>query len=135
MCVGDSSQNQWIVSWSYWRDNNARSGISAQNVKMDGNLGPLAIEDPSTLLNLPKFSVYPNPVGQTADIHYKLDVPAHISVSLYDPRGQFIEKIHDQLESAGDHSVLFNRNDNPPGVYILKMQTGSTICHLKIVLL
>jgi hypothetical protein len=135
MCVGDSSQNQWIVSWSYWRDNNTRSGISAQNVSMDGQLGPLAVQEPTAFINSPDFYIYPNPVEQTATIYYKLEVPTQISISLFDSQGSFIKKICENDESAGEHLIPFKRNDYAPGVYMLKMETCRTTLYLKIILL
>ena len=133
--VGDSSQNQWIVSWSYWRDNNTRSGISAQNVSMDGRLGPLAVQEPAGLMNDADFSIYPNPFQQFATIRYQLAEPSNISISLYDSRGLFIKRISKGNESCGEHFIIFNRNDYSPGMYMLKMETNRTIFYLKIILL
>jgi len=135
VCVGDSSQNQWIVSWSYWRDNNTRSGISAQNVSMDGRLGPLAVQEPAGLMNDADFSIYPNPFQQFATIRYQLAEPSNISISLYDSRGLFIKRISKGNESCGEHFIIFNRNDYSPGMYMLKMETNRTIFYLKIILL
>ena len=135
LCAGDSSQNQWIISWSYWRNNNTRSGVSAQNVRIDGQLGSMAIREPLPLTNDLDFFVYPNPVTQSATIHYNLEEPTHTSISLFDSRGLFIKRIYEGNDSFGEHSVLFNRNDYCPGVYMLKLETNRNIYYLKIIFL
>ena len=135
ICVGDSSQNQWITAWSYWRNNNARSGISAQNVKMDGQLGPLAIQEPDAFINAPEFYIYPNPVDQNATIYDKVEVSSHISISLLDSQGLIIKRIFEGDESPGEHFMPFTRNDYAPGVYLLKMETSKTTRYLKMILL
>jgi len=135
VCVSDSSQSQWILSWSFDRNDNEHTGISVQNFKMNGQLGSLAVPDPASFMNTPGLSVCPNPVEQTATIHYKLETADHISISLLDSQGLFLKRISDGIESSGAHSLIFKRNNDSPGVYILKMETSETTFCIKMILL
>jgi hypothetical protein len=135
ICVADSSQGQWILSWSYMRNDNTRTGISVQNVTMDGQLGSLVIQESDSFINAPEFRIFPNPVEQSATICYKLEVPTHISISLFDSKGLFVNRICEKNEPSGEHMAPFTRKDYAPGVYLLKMETSKTTQYLKMILL
>jgi hypothetical protein len=74
-------------------------------------------------------------VEQSATICYKLEVPTHISISLFDSKGLFVKKICEKDEPSGEHLAPFTRKDYAPGVYLLKMETSKTTQYLKMILL
>ncbi|MGE4589382.1 MAG: T9SS type A sorting domain-containing protein [Acidaminococcaceae bacterium] len=73
------------------------------------------------------LSVYPNPVKSQLNIEYFLKEEAPVTLSLFSSDGRFYHTLVDQVQMAGSHSLVFNRNGLPQGMYILNLSIhGST---------
>ncbi|MDY0104821.1 MAG: T9SS type A sorting domain-containing protein [Lentimicrobium sp.] len=73
------------------------------------------------------LSVYPNPVKSQLNIEYFLKEEAPVTLSLFSSDGRFYHTLVDQEQMAGSHSLVFNRNGLPQGMYILNLSIhGST---------
>jgi len=71
--------------------------------------------------------VYPNPFNPTANVTYQLDVPAHVTVSVYDALGRRVATLADGVHAAGRHQVSFDATDRPSGLYIVRLEGPSQL--------
>ena len=77
---------------------------------------------------------YPNPFNPVTCIEFTLPVRTRVSLDIYDALGQKVaEPINDFMES-GRHTVLFNGNDLPSGVYYYRL-SADNFCDVKKLLL
>ena len=75
----------------------------------------------------PKFILnqnYPNPFNSSTSIEYSLSIPAHVTLSVFNTRGQEIATLVDEKMSAGNHRTIWNAKEAPSGMYFLRIQTG-----------
>jgi len=60
---------------------------------------------------------YPNPFNPTTTIKYWLNVEANVRISIYNSLGQEVEKIVNNIQSAGNYSVSWNAEIYASGIY------------------
>jgi hypothetical protein len=89
------------------------------------------IETPSNF----HITSYPNPVNSMAVIKYELPYQSHVSISIFDILGRKLNTLEDRIESAGHHSVIWNTDHLPSGIYFYTIQTDFTAQTKKITLL
>ena len=77
---------------------------------------------------------YPNPFNPTTVIRYTLPHRAPVTLSVYNTLGQFVARLVNDTEEAGDHSVRFDGTSLASGVYICRMQAGSFVQSRKLIL-
>jgi PKD repeat protein len=65
---------------------------------------------------------FPNPFTNFTEINCHLTVPANLKLSVLNARGQQLAIISDREFSAGNNSLIINRNDLPPGVYFFRLE-------------
>lgn len=83
---------------------------------------------------------YPNPFNPSTAIRYHLPRAARVSLTVYDLTGRLIERLLDETQDAGGHTVIWDANDpegNPlrAGVYLYRIQTAEFTASRKMVLL
>jgi hypothetical protein len=81
------------------------------------------------------FPAYPNPFNSTTTIEFELGNGGIVKMDVYNIRGQKIDSIINEVFPAGSHSVRWNRNHFPSGIYFCQLQAGSTIKVNKLVLI
>jgi flagellar hook assembly protein FlgD len=90
-------------------------------------------------LNIPITSQllqnYPNPFNPVTTISYSIDKSQKVRITIYNTRGRVIETLVNEFKPAGEHSVDFDGANLPSGLYIAKLQTGSTIKTNKMLLM
>ncbi len=82
-----------------------------------------------------KFDVaqnYPNPFNPSTQINYQLPEASHVTIQIYDIRGNLVRVLEDGRKQAGYHSVIWDgRNDSgiqvSSGVYIYKVKAGENV--------
>ncbi|NNF07528.1 MAG: carbohydrate-binding protein, partial [Candidatus Eisenbacteria bacterium] len=83
----------------------------------------------------------PNPFSPRTTIHYDLQVPANVDVSIFDARGRRVTTLlSDERLPAGSHRVVWdgrdaNGNAVAGGVYFSKLNAGNRSSTLRMVLL
>lgn len=65
---------------------------------------------------------YPNPFNPKTTINFNIPKKDHIKLEIFNYRGETVSTLFDNVISAGSHSVEFNANDLPSGVYFYKLQ-------------
>jgi len=94
-------------------------------------------EQTSTTLVL---SVHPNPFNPQTTIGYSLVTPAHVSIGVYNIRGQLVKTLVNDAQDAGEHTVCWNGRDNAGrtcsgGVYLCRLNTAGATVTKKMLLL
>jgi hypothetical protein len=78
---------------------------------------------------------YPNPFNSSTLIEFNLNTPGNVNLSVYNIKGQFIERIHEGFLSEGFHSIVWNASELPSGIYFCKLKIIDGVISKKIVLL
>ena len=79
---------------------------------------------PSSRLGIMAREVFvssaPNPFNNTTTIRYRMDEPGHISIEVFDGRGNQVNVLVNQQQQAGTYTVYWNASRLPAGVYLVK---------------
>jgi len=67
---------------------------------------------------------YPNPFNPTTTISFTLPTPAEVTLEIYSILGQKVTTLIDRRMAAGEHSVNFNAQKLPSGVYLSVLKAG-----------
>jgi len=79
-------------------------------------------------------SIYPNPFNPITNIIYGLPEHVNVQIIVYDLSGKQIETLINQFQTPGYHSVDWDANNLPSGIYFVKMVAGSYINTQKLML-
>ena len=77
----------------------------------------------------------PNPFNQRTTVNYALKREAQICLEIYNIKGQLVETLFEGTQQLGDHTVEWNCQDMPSGVYFFKMQKSNESFIRKMILL
>jgi hypothetical protein len=78
---------------------------------------------------------YPNPFNAYTVLSYELPRSAHISICVYNIRGQKIAVLYDGDQAEGEHKLTWDASDFPSGVYFARFEAGNYRGHQRMVLL
>ena len=137
--VGTSTNNEMIfdgLMWTYYLPGDELIDVAGML-----NADPLLL--PTSIKTIEKsvegISTYPNPFTDKITIGYDLLVTQYTKLTITNTMGQEVAILTSGIEGAGKHSYEWDgKNTNGstmiPGVYIYKLQIGSTIHSGKIIL-
>ncbi|MCH8012468.1 MAG: T9SS type A sorting domain-containing protein [Candidatus Marinimicrobia bacterium] len=103
-----------------------------------GNAGEVGIEEEHTSHYPIRFWIaqnYPNPFNPTTTIEFSLPTSGLVTLTVYDVMARNVETILNQHMDAGIHSVQWNANKVPSGIYFVKMVSENFSQTRKMVLL
>jgi hypothetical protein len=94
------------------------------------------IEDRSAKLpdQLALFQNYPNPFNPMTKIVYTLSKTGYVKLNIYDMRGRLIETLMDGPQTAGKYTLDWNSGILSSGVYVCRLQSGSDVRVMKMLL-
>lgn len=81
------------------------------------------------------FNNYPNPFNPSTEISYQLPVKSIVSLKIYDALGREVQTLTNRAETAGLHSVVFNGQNLPSGVYFCRLVSGKFTASKKLILI
>jgi len=116
--------------WGTFHGNNQRTGVSVEKfvTKVIGSTNLLPNE-----YNL--MQNYPNPFNPTTTINYSLQMSSVTTLKVYDVLGREVKTLVNERQTAGLHSVTFNAENFPSGVYFYKLSAGKFVETRKLVLI
>ena len=80
------------------------------------------------------MSAYPNPFNPVTNITYGLPEHVNVQIIVYDLSGKQVETLINELQTPGYHSVNWDANNLPSGVYLIRMESGDFIQTEKVML-
>ena len=90
-------------------------------------------------INLPNdFTLhgnYPNPFNSSTTIQYELKENSAITLSIFDIDGSEVEVIVSDYQFAGEHSIVWNSQNIPSGIYFIRLSSKDFIQTRKAILL
>lgn len=78
---------------------------------------------------------FPNPFNPTTVIAYQIVNAGHVTLKVYDVLGREVATLINERQNAGSHSVTFEANALPSGVYFYRLESGNHSEVKKLVLL
>lgn len=89
--------------------------------------GPGAVQHPAEIPGIAALLPnYPNPLNPQTTLRYRLDRPARIELSIYDILGRRVALLAEGWQPAGPREVVWRPGALPSGVYLLRLQVGTT---------
>ncbi|PHN02153.1 T9SS type A sorting domain-containing protein [Flavilitoribacter nigricans] len=75
---------------------------------------------------------FPNPFTNEVNIYFNLPVEGYTTVRIFDASGRQIEVLTEQFLESGEHRLSWNGrhgegNSLPPGVYLIRLTSGSLV--------
>jgi hypothetical protein len=67
----------------------------------------------------------PNPFAGSTDISFKLEQAERVSLEIFDIKGRKIANILQEHKAAGSHTLSWNADDLPAGIYIMRLSGQS----------
>jgi len=67
---------------------------------------------------------YPNPFNPVTNISYGLPMDTQVTLNIYDVEGRKISTLVQGLRTAGNHTIEWNAEGYPSGVYFVKLDAG-----------
>ena len=130
------------------RYGNFTKRISGEKILLDGSwadaiaapelISGLGLRYIHTIASANPFSLYqnyPNPFNPRTQIGFYLPKAGHVTISIYNNLGQIVRTVLDKDMHAGEHSVEFNGQNLPSGVYWYKIESADASEVKKMVLL
>jgi hypothetical protein len=68
---------------------------------------------------------YPNPFNPATMIGYQVPISGRVSIIVYDLLGQEVQRLVDDVQPAGRHTVPWNGSNRASGMYIVRMKSGA----------
>ncbi|NWF90565.1 MAG: T9SS type A sorting domain-containing protein [Ignavibacteriaceae bacterium] len=96
---------------------------------------PTSINDEIQISLFELFQNYPNPFNPTTKINWRSSVSGRQVLKVYDVIGNEVTTLLDKEIEAGYHSIDFNANELPGGVYLYRIQVENFIETKKMILL
>jgi len=67
---------------------------------------------------------YPNPFNPVTNISFGLPMDTQVTLNIYDVEGRKISTLNEGIRTAGNHTIEWNAEGYPSGVYFVKLDAG-----------
>jgi uncharacterized delta-60 repeat protein len=78
---------------------------------------------------------YPNPFNPSTTIRYAIARPGHVTLKVFNLRGQEIATLVNENKFAREYEIQWNPTEAPSGVYVYRLQAGDFVQTRKLILL
>lgn len=122
--VASKFNDQYFVAWSENRNGdptNPYGEIYAQNISIDGKLGPLGISEPVAPRD--EARIIPNPSTGRSELHFTTTIRGEVEISIYSSTGTCLQTNKSTIIQDGTVAILHGET-LPPGLYLIKI-TGA----------
>jgi hypothetical protein len=135
LTISNLVNTQWIAAWDDNRQDPHQemlTGIYAQNITGDGDLGPLAIEE-QPIADRDGLRCFPNPFCDRITVNYDLHRKGKTTLTLRDVRGRILGTVNAGLQESGRHTLNLDFHALTAGIYIIEFRTGDRVRYARIV--
>lgn len=80
------------------------------------------------------YQNYPNPFNPTTTIKFSLPEKTNVKISVYNLMGQRVKELLNEAIEAGIHTINFDGDGLPSGIYFYKIEAGKNIDIKKMIL-
>lgn len=116
-----------------WTDNRGDGGVYAQNIQSDGTMGQYLGVEPGSVAEY--LRVTPNPSRGAVSFVLGGVAGETAIVRIYDLSGRLVDSLGTVLGAEGA-SLSWNRAGSvPPGVYLVRMESGSRVLLSRMIML
>ena len=130
----DDNNNQIESLRRDWVDNDWVN--SSKNTYVYEEILDIDISDITSIPNHFNLShPYPNPFNPTTTIEFSISRSNMVSIKVYDILGKEITTLLTDYLTVGNHSIIWNGNNNSSGIYFIRMESGGFIDMKKVFLL
>lgn len=81
-----------------------------------------------------ELSNHPNPFNPSTQINYTLPYRSHVTLAIYNVRGEHMSTLVDGTQNAGIHHIEFHANGLPSGLYFCQISTDHSDLVRKMIL-
>ncbi len=81
------------------------------------------------------FQNYPNPFNPATTIKYAVAKRAHVSLTVFNIRGEVVDHLVDEMQEPGVYSVIWRSPDTASGVYFAKLEAQDFRFVMKLTLI
>jgi hypothetical protein len=78
---------------------------------------------------------YPNPFNPSTTITFELPRAAHVRLEIYNPLGELVSTLANEVRQAGRHQATFSATGLPSGIYFCRLTSEQSILMRKMLLL
>lgn len=136
----NASGNSYSRKSYSFTDKDAAAEIQSYRLKIVDNDGSFRY---SSIINVEatvvvRFSLeqnYPNPFNPVTNIRYSVSEKTRVTLTIYNMMGEKVEVLADRIVDAGLHTVNWNAERYPSGVYCYELKTDKYISVKKLTLI
>lgn len=132
--AGDWDAAFWAIDlrdgpFAYWP---AASAMVSGMLTAFGVTGvnEIPVENPVQVLQL---NVSPDPFVRVTTISFEVPAASHVTLDVYNNVGQHITTLIDGYKNAGSHSITWNRNEIPNGVYFVRLTCDDLVSTANVI--
>ncbi|QXD17199.1 T9SS type A sorting domain-containing protein [Rhodocaloribacter litoris] len=70
---------------------------------------------------------YPNPFSTSTTIPFALTRPGRVTLQVFDGLGREVARLVEGMRPAGRHEVVWHAAGRPAGLYLVRLQVGTTV--------
>jgi hypothetical protein len=117
---------QWTRCWS---------NFDPQNTDYSDGVAPTAVGDGAAPRKDLVLENHPNPFNPTTTIHYSVPVAGHVTIQIFNVRGQRVATVLDREMGVGEFDEVFSATGLATGTYFLRITGNGFSKTSKMVLL
>ncbi len=134
-----TDNSQWVKLGEYRFDGNDtdqvtvnNGGVATDRYVVADAIRFVGIEDNSDVSNEDEIShiptgfkllpAYPNPFNPSTNINYQIPQNGNVTLEVYDITGRKISTLFSGAKNPGNHSAIWNADNNASGVYLVKIE-------------
>ena len=95
----------------------------------------LAIDESIIPSDFNLYRCYPNPFNQTTTLEFDVANSGLVTFIVYNINGQIVESISPEFYTPGNYHIKWEARDVPTGIYLIQMETESSVHLQKVMLL
>ena len=98
----------------------------AQNIQLNGELGPSSAVDDYVQALPDLIEIYPEPSNNNTTIRYNIIKSGKVKISLYNIKGQLIKVLFEGDKVSGEYSINFDISNYCSGIYFIKFENDNS---------